>query len=339
MRNSGKHIVDTRLNHLIFNTNSTPVRSRTISDYSPFGVLLPERSVNAGDFRYGYQSSESDPELKGEGNSHTTYFRQLDPRLGRWWSIDPKSTAWESPYASMGNNPILNNDPLGDTITRTKKFNKQYSQAYKKFAKSEAGKQFIKDYDLGGKYEHVSVVFDLADEGEAGTGGYTETWAMPKTGQEPIQLDGANIVGAQNLITNKTDYYVQMRIKMNPTYGRPGDAITELQIVKSGANILHETQHVRIAVLSMYSNNSVPSPYTQHSTMDSESQNYYWERVSYWWLYTPVWYHDFLNYKKKSNEADKYKKHHPTETPYNPKIYKGIDYINMKDEFLYGPKY
>jgi len=72
-------------------------------------------------YRYGYQGSEKDDEIKGEGNSYTTHFRQLDPRVGRWLSIDPKATAWESPYVSMGNNPIIYNDRLGDTIRVTSK--------------------------------------------------------------------------------------------------------------------------------------------------------------------------------------------------------------------------
>lgn len=80
----------------------------------PFGMLMPGRHGSDETYRYGYQGSERDDEIKGNGNSYTTYFRQLDPRLGRWLSIDPKATAWESPYTSMGNNPIQFMDPKGD---------------------------------------------------------------------------------------------------------------------------------------------------------------------------------------------------------------------------------
>ena len=57
---------------------------------------------------------ETDPEVKGEaGNHYTTYFRQYDPRVGRWWSRDPVTHPWESPYASMYGNPIYYSDVLG----------------------------------------------------------------------------------------------------------------------------------------------------------------------------------------------------------------------------------
>ena len=51
-------------------------------------------------------------------NTDTLYSEAtLDPTvMSRWYSTDPKANAKESPYASMGNNPIIITDPLGDTI-------------------------------------------------------------------------------------------------------------------------------------------------------------------------------------------------------------------------------
>jgi RHS repeat-associated protein len=90
-------------------------------DYSPFGVTLKGRNLKktglADEFRFGYQGSEADEEIKGEGNSYTTFYRQLDPRLGRWFSIDPVFQPWQSPYCSMDNNPAFYNDQLGNTVT------------------------------------------------------------------------------------------------------------------------------------------------------------------------------------------------------------------------------
>lgn len=85
-------------------------------NYSPFGALLPGRNFNSSDYKYGYQGSEMDNEIKGNGNSYTTEFRQLDPRLGRWLSIDPMASSRPSlnPYNSMSNNPISRIDPLGN---------------------------------------------------------------------------------------------------------------------------------------------------------------------------------------------------------------------------------
>jgi RHS repeat-associated protein len=95
-------------------THSHRVGIRTCSDYSPFGVELDGRTVSGG-YRFGYQGSEKDDETKGNGNSYTTEFRQLDPRLGRWLSIDPliAKFPWQSSYCAMDNAPMNANDPKG----------------------------------------------------------------------------------------------------------------------------------------------------------------------------------------------------------------------------------
>lgn len=78
------------------------------NDYYPFGSLLPGRHGNSSDYRYGFQGQEMDNEIKGEGNSYNYTFRMHDPRIGRFFSIDPLTTKypWYSPYAFSGNRVI-----------------------------------------------------------------------------------------------------------------------------------------------------------------------------------------------------------------------------------------
>jgi RHS repeat-associated protein len=85
---------------------SVPVAS--IADYSPFGVQLDGRTQSAGDYRYGFQGQEKDDEVKGEGNSVNYKYRMHDPRVGRFFAVDPLAGeyAYNSPYAFSENRVI-----------------------------------------------------------------------------------------------------------------------------------------------------------------------------------------------------------------------------------------
>ncbi len=86
---------------------------RNISDFSPFGVLLKERTVEGAFFRRGFQGQERDDEVSGEGNSYSASFWQYSSRLARRWNIDPVVKHHESPYSSYANNPIWFTDKNG----------------------------------------------------------------------------------------------------------------------------------------------------------------------------------------------------------------------------------
>lgn len=88
------------------------------ADYYPFGWNIPDRKIlSSGVYRYGFNGMEKDDEITTEGGTYTTHFRMYDSRLGRWYTIDPVTHEWESPYSAMHNSPILLNDPDGDCPT------------------------------------------------------------------------------------------------------------------------------------------------------------------------------------------------------------------------------
>ena len=71
-------------------------------------MLVPNRHSSSDSYRYGFQGQEKDDEIKGEGNSFNYTFRMHDPRVGRFFAVDPlfKSFPWNSSY-SFCENKIL----------------------------------------------------------------------------------------------------------------------------------------------------------------------------------------------------------------------------------------
>ncbi|MEN9488375.1 MAG: hypothetical protein RL494_640 [Bacteroidota bacterium] len=91
---------------------SNPYQTNHLGQYLTSKNSVQNLRIN---YIFGFNSMEKDDELKGSGNSYTTEFRQYDPRLGRWLSVDPMASdapGW-TPYRAFFNNPILYTDPSG----------------------------------------------------------------------------------------------------------------------------------------------------------------------------------------------------------------------------------
>ena len=85
--------------------------------YYPFGLTMAGISSKAAGGianKKLYNGIEFNNDL--DINSYDAFFRNLDPQVGRWWQIDPKTEIMEmwSTYASNYDNPISNQDFLGD---------------------------------------------------------------------------------------------------------------------------------------------------------------------------------------------------------------------------------
>ena len=101
-------------------------------------------------YRFHFNGQEADNEVAGIGNSYNAEFWQYDPRLGRRFNIDPKSSASISVYTCFNNNPIWFSDPLGDTIKIQAKwyqfmFKSKVNRDLGKMAQTSEGKKILSD--------------------------------------------------------------------------------------------------------------------------------------------------------------------------------------------------
>ena len=73
---------------------------------------MNNRNFNSPNYRYGFNGKEKDDEVKGAGNQLDYGMRVYDPRLGKFFSVDPMFRQYPelTSYQFSSNSPILNDD-------------------------------------------------------------------------------------------------------------------------------------------------------------------------------------------------------------------------------------
>lgn len=173
------------------------------SDYYVFGAQMPGRNFITESYRYSFQGQEHDDEIKGEGNSLNFEYRMHDPRLGRFFAVDPVATdyPWNSPYAFSENRLIdaielegleiyLVNGYRGwsagpSTQAEREKYWKT-DWGFVGTLKKELNEQKVVYVD-GHLHDNAGLPFSLA--ANRVIKGYTETYAKLKSGKMVISND------------------------------------------------------------------------------------------------------------------------------------------------------
>ena len=144
------------------------------NDYYPFGMLVPNRHQDSGEYRYGFQGQEKDDELKGEGNSMNYEFRMHDPRIARFFATDPLESKYPffSPYQFSANTPIMaveleglesSADPNAVQTTSTPGASEDCKPDIQDFANQKANTDYAKIFKKAAEFTTAKVSIHIGD--------------------------------------------------------------------------------------------------------------------------------------------------------------------------------
>jgi RHS repeat-associated protein len=213
-------------------------------------MLLPNRHGNTSDYRYGFQGQEMDNEIKGEGNSLNYTFRMHDPRINRFFAVDPLASKYPeySPYVFSGNMLIsaMELEGLEPIVAIT---NKETGYTFIKTYSADGVNQalIVKTYEATVHYKNPDGSMDylgkvsVTRDGWYGMGTnsknqntYVNRATEPKKGQSKIV--------AANVLAYKTKYGKDTPVyQLNDVYAQ--EITPDMNKVYSKGSFVKELKH------------------------------------------------------------------------------------------------
>jgi RHS repeat-associated protein len=104
-----------------FNNTGTSGTAKVVQEnsYYGFGMVMPGSVVSGDNNKNLYNGgSEWQNDYQNLPDYYQTYYRNYDAELGRFVGVDPEAESAESmsSYQYANNNPIMNNDPMGNYV-------------------------------------------------------------------------------------------------------------------------------------------------------------------------------------------------------------------------------
>ena len=106
--------------------------ARQENSYYPFGMIMPGSYTPTDPNKHLYNAGSEWQDDYDIANYYSTFFREYDPVLGRFNSVDPmaEATVELSIYHYSGNNPVNFNDPSGLIMHVPTSFYGSYFESY-----------------------------------------------------------------------------------------------------------------------------------------------------------------------------------------------------------------
>ena len=200
-------------------------------------------------YRYGFNSMEKDDQVKGRGNSYDFGARMLDPRLGRWLTIDPLAGKYKSmsPYSAFGNNPIYIIDPDGRLLEPQPSFiSSPFGPLYQNLLDKNSTFNKILSRFKGNSDFNFRLFY--GEEDKITDGATATTYSAQKINTQKLngKAISTNVVGVES-----NSYYGEKTAK-SEDFGEHTFTIitferTEIAMVKT---LIHEAIHAQISTTS-----------------------------------------------------------------------------------------